>query len=383
MASVQPQVVVTIHGIQTTGEWQKNITPYLAREGLIPYHIDFGWFDALRFLFKPTRERKVGLVRDELRTLVANAGVRRVSVIAHSFGTYLAMEALVRENGDLRYDRVVLTGCILPRTFDWKRVVNDKLVMAVRNERATSDWVVGLALWASSGWRRFITRLDAGDAGSQAFWTKLPEVIDSSIDAGHSGTHNPTQYMRWARFVSYPRLSGENLEKTHTELQLLRQNAAKLLNRPVDTIRVNLFAPLSGKLRIVPGAHDNMTYAPELDLEIETGHGGTGTAFQTNTACVVTGNGQDWSYNLPGDQLARINPRLRWIVSLPVKSKTRNIMIGVVNVDGLDDVPAALADPLGDEAKSAVLSLQGLALPKITDYLDKAFRGELLDQVEA
>lgn len=36
--------MVTIHGIQTTGKWQKGITPYLAQRGLVPYHLDYGWF---------------------------------------------------------------------------------------------------------------------------------------------------------------------------------------------------------------------------------------------------------------------------------------------------------------------------------------------------
>lgn len=381
---MQAQIVVTIHGIQTAGRWQKEITPHLAREGLIPYHIDYGWFDVLSFLIKWTRNRKIAAVRNELRTLVATSGARRVSVVAHSFGTFIAMHALLRENGNLLYDRVVLTGCILPTSFDWSDLLYQKeWVRAVRNERARDDWPVWMAKIASGPWFRWLTRLDAGDSGAVAFTAQMPELIDSWIDGGHSETHNVTQFMKWARFLAYPRLSGDTLGRIRTELQHLRQNAAAILNFPADNVRVNLFVPIAGKLRIMPGAHDNMTFAPEFDLAIEKGHGGTGMAFQNNSPYVLVGSGQQWTHNLPGDELEKINPRLRWVISMPVKSTTRNIMIGVVNVDGLDAVPDALNDVLSEECQAAVLGLQGVALTKVAPYMEKAFRGELIDVVEA
>jgi hypothetical protein len=35
LANSRPKIVVTIHGIRTSGLWQKEITPYLAQHGLI------------------------------------------------------------------------------------------------------------------------------------------------------------------------------------------------------------------------------------------------------------------------------------------------------------------------------------------------------------
>lgn len=377
------QIVVTIHGINTDGAWQKAVTPHLAREDLIPYHIHFGRFGVLRFLFPWTRNRQIEGVRKELRDLVATAGVRRLSVIAHSFGTYIAMEVLRRENGNLKFDRAVLTGCILPTDFPWRVTITNKHVMAVRNERATQDWVVRLAYMASRRPLRWVTRLSAGKSGADQFSVRLPEVIDSSIAAGHSGTHNVLQYSCWARFVAYPRVSGDSLQRLRAHLQFVRQEAARILEYPVDQIRVNLFAPMDGALCMVPGAQDNMTYAPEFGLRIDPGHGGTGNAFVNNSPVSVLRTGGGWTHSLPGDQLAKVEPRLRWIVSLPVKSKDRDIMIGVVNVGGLGSVPTLLSDPSSDGWKAVLLSLQGIALPQVVQYMDVAFRGELLDPVEA
>lgn len=378
------QIVVTLHGIRTDGAWQKAITPHLAREGLIPYHIHFGWFGVVKFLFPWTRNEQIERVRKELVELLATTKVRRLSVIAHSFGTYIAMEALRRENGQLNFDRLVLTGCILPTDYPWEEMIKAKRIMAVRNDRATQDFVVRLAHWASCRPVKWLTRLNAGKAGTEKFSQTLPEIIDFSIEAGHSGTHNALQYQSWARFVAYPRLSGETFERLQAHLQFFRMEAARILRHPADKVRVNLFAPTDGSLLIVPGMHDNMTYAPELGIRIETEHGGTGSAFVSNSPVVVLRSGSQWTHNLPEKQLEKVDPRLCWIVSFPIKSKDRDIMIGVVNVDGLDSTPPVLLlKPTTKEWKATVLGLQGVVSPPIVKCLDMAFRGELLEQVGA
>ena len=113
------KIVVTLHGIRTRGQWQKQITPYLARHGLIPYHLDYGFFGLVSFLVPWARASRVQWLRGELRDLMDRTGAKRVSLIAHSFGTWLALEVLEAENGNIRFDRVVLTGSIVRRDFPW------------------------------------------------------------------------------------------------------------------------------------------------------------------------------------------------------------------------------------------------------------------------
>ena len=92
--SPRPRVVVTIHGIRTHGQWQKEITPYLARHRLVPYHIDYGWFHVLRFFFPCGRKKQIEKVSSELRELLQKADTPRVSIIAHSFGILQQMKSL-------------------------------------------------------------------------------------------------------------------------------------------------------------------------------------------------------------------------------------------------------------------------------------------------
>lgn len=376
------RVVITIHGIQTQGKWQKNITPYLAKYGLVPYHIDFGWFSVLKFLCPFSRNRQLNRIRDELRELVERVGTRRVSVIAHSFGTFLAMEALIRENGNFIYDRVVLTGSIVPCDFDWKKSFDNRWVMAVRNERATSDLVVSLAAFASHR-LRWIFWFKAGDSGRQKFIQTLPALLDDFVVGHHSETHNPLKYEQWARFIAYPQLPLDILEKVKTEMSVLREEAARILNESRDNIRVNMFAPIGGTLRIVPGACANMTYAPEFEIKIELGHGATGTAFEKGNPCIVVKQGDTWNGNsLPEIELNKINPSLKWVISLPVKSTSRKITVGVINIDGLTNLPTMLQDTESQETKTVAVALYVAFIPRFQEYLEAAFRGNHLPQIE-
>jgi pimeloyl-ACP methyl ester carboxylesterase len=379
----KPRVVVTIHGIRTRGVWQKQVTPYLARYGLIPYHIDYGFFGALAFALPVTRNAKVRRIRREMRELIDKADVQRVSVIAHSFGTYIAMQVLDMEAGGLRYDRVILTGSIVPRDYNWRDAIDKKWVRAVRNECAKSDWVVSMAAFASRRFR-WITRLNAGDSGRRGFTCALPTVIENIIAGDHSEAHNVIQYDRWARFISYPVLAADVLDKVQRELQAFRQDAAKVVGAEAGCVRVNLFAPIGGALRIVPGATDNMDYSPEFGIEILPKHGATGTAFDSGEVCIVVQKNDSWSGNsLPGDELKKVHPRLKWVISLPLISETRSSVIGVVNVDGLDNIPARLHNTAGVDCQAVGLALHTGVVGRFSACLEAAFRGERPEQVEA
>ena len=376
--STRPKIVVTIHGIRTTGVWQKEITPYLARHGLIPHHIDYGYFPALAFLFPFTRDRRLEKVRQELRLLVHITGAQRISVIAHSFGTFLAMEALLAENGALKFDRIVLTGSIVPRDFDWDGVLRDgALALAARNERATKDWVVSVADFVSRR-LKWVSWLNAGDSGRNPFTKNSPALLDYFTVGGHSEVHNPLKFEEWARFIAYPLLPKDILDKILIEFDALREEAARTFETQKELIRINLFAPISGALRIVPGATINMTYAPELDVEIEPGHGATGAAFATNNPAFVIKSEKDWGGNLlPGRELAKLHPKLKWVLAYPVYNERRKGVAAVVCIDGLDTVPRPLqADRNSDPFKGAVMLPLAYIKDRIKPYLDYAFRGE-------
>ena len=106
-----------------------------------------------------------------------SAGAYTTHVIAHSLGTYLAGNAMTRYDVDV--DKVVLVGSVLPRWFDWQRILsrelNDSLPSglseaSIRNEVGKGDVVVWL-----SGLTKWLTR-DMGSAGRTGFIGKAADV---------------------------------------------------------------------------------------------------------------------------------------------------------------------------------------------------------------
>jgi pimeloyl-ACP methyl ester carboxylesterase len=381
---VPTKIVVTLHGIRTRGLWQKQITPYLARQGLVPYHLDYGVFGALAFLLPWTRARRVDWLRRELRDLRDRTGARRVSLIAHSFGTWLATEALEAEDGDLRFDRVVLTGSIVRRDFPWAdTIARKRWVGAVRNETARGDRVVRAAALLARLASPLAPR--AGASGALGFAAPAPALHERSVAGGHSEVLNIANYDRWARFIAYPRLPDDHLRRVCMLLQQLRALAAARLGVDDALVRANIFAPSANALRMIPGAWDNMRWAPEHDIELEPDHGSTGRAFTDGMPFSIRRRGEGWTAGiLPGPQQARLNPRLQWVLSLPLgridagagMAVARDV-VGVLNIDGLDSVPALLQTPDDPGLKTLVFALWA-ATEKIRRSLVLADIGEPL-----
>ena len=378
------KIVVTLHGIRTRGQWQKQVTPYLARYGLIPYHLDYGFFGVLSFLMPWTRAGRVQWLRGELRDLMDRTGARRVSLIAHSFGTWLALEVLEAENGNLRFDRVVLTGSIVRRNFPWgATLLRKRWIQAVRNERATGDWVVR----AAELFARLAGPLapHAGASGALGFDTVCAGVHEKRVAGGHSEVLNIANYDQWARFIAFPQLPPDHLRRVRMLVQQIRALAASCLGIDASLVRANLFVPSANALRMVAGAWDNMTWAPEHDIELALDHGSTGRAFTDGTPFSIRRSAGSWTAGvLPGPEQAKLNPRLQWVLSLPIgRLVTRNDLtvardvVGVLNVDGLDSVPPLLQTAGDPTLKTLVFTLWA-STEKIRQSLALADIGEPL-----
>jgi pimeloyl-ACP methyl ester carboxylesterase len=122
MSAQRRHVVFLIHGIRTQGEWQERAQAILEADSLVRIRpIRYEYFDLVRFLLpfqwfreKPVR-RVAALMRDEL-----SRGPTNLSVVAHSFGTYIVAKILEREH-DIRFHRLLLCGCIIPASFEWQK----------------------------------------------------------------------------------------------------------------------------------------------------------------------------------------------------------------------------------------------------------------------
>ena len=175
-SDVQQEVVLLIHGIRTQAEWQDMVADVL---GQIPdalvWPLKYEFFDAVRFWFPlATRDRPIGEILWRIREARRRYPTARLSVIAHSFGTY-ATGMILRDNQDISLHRLVLCGSVLPRGFRWDRI-GRQIDKEVINDCGMHDvWPV-LAECASWGY---------GASGTYGFGT--PGIHDRYHDIRHSG----------------------------------------------------------------------------------------------------------------------------------------------------------------------------------------------------
>ena len=87
-ASAKRQVVISIHGIRTRGDWQKQLTSSLSRADFIHEPLDFGFFRAIQLVIPAMRDAKVKWFLEEYTKAIRDSA-DPPCVIAHSFGTYL------------------------------------------------------------------------------------------------------------------------------------------------------------------------------------------------------------------------------------------------------------------------------------------------------
>ena len=198
------EVVLLIHGIRDQGEWQSMVSARLAVPGrieIIP--IKYGFFDALRF-WSPiwTRNRPIERVYTQVRVALMEYRDRpnlKLSVIAHSFGTYVIGE-IIRREFDLHFHRLILCGAVLPQGFPWHQY-RDRFGRVV-NECGKADiWPV-LAKSLSWGY---------GASGTHGFGAVL--VKDRFHAGGHGQYFEPAfPETYWEPFIRRGEYQGTKYE---------------------------------------------------------------------------------------------------------------------------------------------------------------------------
>lgn len=204
------QVILLIHGIRTQADWQPMLTQVLEEKGRIKViSIKYGYFDVFHFWFPFARQSPVTRVEKEFRSARKKYPHAKISVIAHSFGTYV-IGKLLKEEFDFELERLILCGSILPCSYPWEDVMhkfiggNDENILNIVNECGKRDiWPV-LAKTTSWGY---------GDSGTHGFGQG--EVRDRYHNIQHSDYF--TEYFAttyWKPFIK----NGEYKQSESTPL---------------------------------------------------------------------------------------------------------------------------------------------------------------------
>lgn len=171
-------IILLIHGIRDQATWGPMVANVLKAE--VPdiievFPIKYGWFDSLRFWLPFwTREAPVDRVLREIEIVQQQYPKARISIIAHSFGTYI-VSRILRDHPSVRYHRLILCGSIIDTAYRWD-LVSDRLSTRVINDYGSRDsWPI-MAKTLTWGF---------GDSGSNGFGTV--HVRDRAHDFGHGG----------------------------------------------------------------------------------------------------------------------------------------------------------------------------------------------------
>lgn len=189
------KVLISLHGIRTRGEWQKELCPLVSEKGWKYYPLDYGYFSAPKLALGFTHNSKVKWFREKMNDIAKENPGALPSIIVHSFGSLILAKAMQRYT-DLKFDKVILTGSIIPVDYSWDKCVERGQISFVRNLVGKADF-----------WSKVAAHLPwtgAGNSGAKAFNNSEYDAFLEDIvyeEFGHSDTHYPDVFK--ARVVPF------------------------------------------------------------------------------------------------------------------------------------------------------------------------------------
>jgi pimeloyl-ACP methyl ester carboxylesterase len=170
--------VVTVHGVRTTGKWQKELAPILQDNLIFGVHVDYD-YSRPTVTARGISERAANDFAAKCEQVVSQG--LKVHAVGHSFGTLVVGRALDLKP-ELRLHRLVLSSSILSHRFEWTRIHKQKRIRKVLNEFCPKDYVVPWGVLYRLLW------LPTGRSGTKGFSDTCDGVVAnvSYREVGHT-----------------------------------------------------------------------------------------------------------------------------------------------------------------------------------------------------
>jgi pimeloyl-ACP methyl ester carboxylesterase len=184
--------VVSIHGMNTRGAWQKQISSTLQDAAFRHIPMDYGLVRLGVLL--PGRPGRVAKAFTEHYEEHLSAGCKEIFAIGHSLGTR-AIGAVLQTYPDYPLRRIVLRAAVLRMKFPWTQRIEAGQVGEVLNEACPKDIVPTIACFAA--WK-------GGRAGRLGFTDLANGKVHNRFypEAGHSGLlEKPHCRKTWIPFL--------------------------------------------------------------------------------------------------------------------------------------------------------------------------------------
>jgi hypothetical protein len=198
-------IVVLLHGMNTNAEWQEAMAEAIRNSSHIePLVVGYGNFNPVKFFIPYIfRRGRIAKVITDLRSIQKRNPEADISIVAHSFGTYIVSKVL-SACSDIKFHRILLCGAIVDTDYDWD-AVSAQFREPVINDIGRKDIWPSMAKSWSWGF---------GDSGCIGFQNSL--VRDRHFTFGHSDFLNE-KHMRkyWLPYL----LDGRVVSSRYTKLR--------------------------------------------------------------------------------------------------------------------------------------------------------------------
>jgi pimeloyl-ACP methyl ester carboxylesterase len=166
--ATRERLVILVHGILTFADWQSKVGTVLKKAKLNVAETNFGLLDLITFLLpvKYFRRKRIDKVLRQLRHARIESPNAKISILAHSFGTYIVAEILASEP-DITVHRVVFCGSIVPFDHPFVNEIGRRVTDRVVNDVGSRDIWPAFANSVTTGY---------GDTGTYGF--RHPKVTD-------------------------------------------------------------------------------------------------------------------------------------------------------------------------------------------------------------
>jgi pimeloyl-ACP methyl ester carboxylesterase len=125
-APKRKRLIIFVHGIRDPGYWQQDLKQLFEAEGFIAVPIGYGVFDIMRFILG-FRGQAVEEVKMKIKAIIDNntdettREVPEITILAHSFGTYV-VSRILDDDPTIDIKRLVMCGGIVSRSFRWDKL---------------------------------------------------------------------------------------------------------------------------------------------------------------------------------------------------------------------------------------------------------------------
>jgi len=183
---VTKHVVVLLHGMNTNAEWQEALADAIRNcSNIEPLVVGYGNFNPLKFWFPFIfRKGRINKVATDLRGICKRNPDVHISIVAHSFGTYI-LSQILRQHPDVKLHRILLCGAIVSADYDWSLVTSQFKYPVINDIGRRDPWPSMAKSWS---W-------GFGDSGCIGFQNSL--VRDRHFTYKHSGFLNQKHMQRF------------------------------------------------------------------------------------------------------------------------------------------------------------------------------------------